>query len=55
MLASSEGQSNLHDVEMDANSDADSGAVDTTVEEEEEEEEEGQQGIERQERGPQEG
>jgi hypothetical protein len=50
MLASSEGQSNLHDVEMDANSDADSGAVDTTVEEEE-----GQQGIERQERGPQEG
>jgi hypothetical protein len=51
MLASSEGQSNLHDVEMDANSDADSGAVDTTVEEEEE----GQQGIERQERGPQEG
>ena len=27
-------QSNLHDVEMNANSDTDSGAVDTTVEEE---------------------
>ena len=43
-------QSNLHDVEMNANSDADSGAVDITVEEEE-----GQRDIERQERGPQEG
>jgi len=35
---------------MNANSDVDSGAVDTPVEEEE-----GQRGIERQERGPQEG
>ena len=40
----------MHDVEMNANSDADSGDVDTTIAEEE-----GQLGIERQERGPQEG
>ena len=53
MLVSHGGQSNLRDVEMNANSDADSGAVDTTVEEGEGEGE-GQRGIERQERRPQE-